>query len=123
MVGGDGLLQEVVTGLMRRPDREAVAAFPIGFVPCGIANTLGNALHVHPSKSEVNKIGQAALAIAQQTTRKVDVMEITNSKGQQIFATSCFGWGLVGSMLYKMERHKALGGMKYWSVTYKPKKK
>jgi len=114
VVGGDGLLQEVVTGLMRRPDREAVEQFPIGFIPIGTAGIMGSALHTHPDITATSKIGRAVLAVAQQKTRKIDVMEITNSKGQQIFATSCFGWGILGAMLNKIELHKGLGGQKYW---------
>ena len=113
-MGGDGLLQEVVTGLMRRPDREAVEQFPIGFIPIGTAGIMGSALHTHPDITATSKIGRAVLAVAQQKTRKIDVMEITNSKGQQIFATSCFGWGILGAMLNKIELHKGLGGQKYW---------
>lgn len=97
VIGGDGLLQEVVTGLMRRPDRERVVEMPISFIPVGTAATFGKALHTDPSETMQSKMGRAALAIVQETKKKVDVMEITNGAGQKIFAMSAFGFGFVGA--------------------------
>lgn len=44
-MGGDGLLQEVVTGMMRNPDRAGAVATPIGILPVGMANMYAHSLY------------------------------------------------------------------------------
>ena len=39
--GGDGTLDEVVTGMMKREDRD-----PIGYIPAGTTNDFANSLHI-----------------------------------------------------------------------------
>lgn len=39
--GGDGTIDEVVTGMMQRSDRD-----PIGYIPTGTANDFANSLHI-----------------------------------------------------------------------------
>ena len=41
--GGDGTLDEVVTGMMKRPKKERV---PIGYIPTGTTNDFANSLHI-----------------------------------------------------------------------------
>lgn len=77
VVGGDGLLQEVVTGLLRREDQEEVSRVPVGVIPVGSANMFARALHSHPSVTRTRLLGQAALTIAEHKTKKVDVMAVT----------------------------------------------
>ena len=39
--GGDGTIDEVVTGMMRRKDR-----VPVGYIPTGTTNDFANSLHI-----------------------------------------------------------------------------
>uniref|UniRef100_A0A8C2GS44 Acylglycerol kinase, mitochondrial n=1 Tax=Cyprinus carpio TaxID=7962 RepID=A0A8C2GS44_CYPCA len=45
IAGGDGTLQEVITGLLRRADEETFSKIPIGFIPLGSSNSLSQRLH------------------------------------------------------------------------------
>ncbi|KAG8535777.1 hypothetical protein GDO81_027809 [Engystomops pustulosus] len=45
VAGGDGTLQEVVTGLLRRTDQDSFSKIPIGFIPLGTTNTLSQTLY------------------------------------------------------------------------------
>ncbi|XP_070298749.1 sphingosine kinase 2-like [Salvelinus sp. IW2-2015] len=40
IVSGDGLLHEVINGLMERPDWELAIKTPVGILPCGSGNAL-----------------------------------------------------------------------------------
>ncbi|EGD76197.1 hypothetical protein PTSG_00903 [Salpingoeca rosetta] len=73
--GGDGLVSEVMTGLMNRADERA-KTFPIGIVPVGTANAMAHALDNNVAPSENDLISRAALAIAKGATRRVDVLDI-----------------------------------------------
>uniref|UniRef100_G3USM3 DAGKc domain-containing protein n=1 Tax=Meleagris gallopavo TaxID=9103 RepID=G3USM3_MELGA len=45
IAGGDGTVQEVVTGLLRRADEAAFSKIPIGFIPLGKTCTLSHTLY------------------------------------------------------------------------------
>ncbi|PIK47641.1 putative acylglycerol kinase, mitochondrial [Apostichopus japonicus] len=45
VVGGDGTLAEVITGLLRRSDAESCSNWPIGVIPVGVTNTLARLLY------------------------------------------------------------------------------
>lgn len=45
MVGGDGIVFEVVNGLFQRPDWEkALNELPLGVIPCGSGNGLAKSI-------------------------------------------------------------------------------
>jgi len=44
VVSGDGLIHEIINGLMKRPDRDEVLKIPIGIVPGGSGNALASAI-------------------------------------------------------------------------------
>ena len=99
---------------MRRPDRERVTSFPISFIPVGTASTFAKAVHTHPSETVQSKMGRAALAIVQETKGKVDVLEITNGAGQQIYALSSFGVGFIGAATEEAEDASYVKDHRYW---------
>eukprot|EP00038_Savillea_parva_P001365 m.103508 g.103508 ORF g.103508 m.103508 type:complete len:409 (+) comp10479_c0_seq1:358-1584(+) len=115
VLGGDGALQEVITGLMRRPDREAVSKLPIGVIPTGTANMFASALHTGEADDTAEgKAGWAALTVALQHTRKVDVLEVTTGEGEVVYALSALGWGAPGVMAASAERQAWLRSHRYW---------
>lgn len=46
-VSGDGLLYEVLNGLLDRPDWEEAVKTPVGILPCGSGNALAGAVNQH----------------------------------------------------------------------------
>eukprot|EP00039_Didymoeca_costata_P006212 m.88351 g.88351 ORF g.88351 m.88351 type:complete len:392 (-) comp13161_c0_seq3:190-1365(-) len=114
VIGGDGLLQEVVTGLMRRQDKNNVEKFPIAHIPIGVSNMLAEALHTNKSHTTTSKLGRACLSIAENKTKKVDVMQVSNKEGQTVYGVSCVGWGLTADAMSQAEDCGTLGSLKYW---------
>lgn len=51
VAGGDGLVSEVVSGLMDRNDGCMASGFPVGLVPSGTANAMANELDLFESES------------------------------------------------------------------------
>lgn len=111
--GGDGLVHEVVTGFMRRPDRDSVD-LTLGLVPSGTANAMAHELHAHSSKSHVALVGRAALAAARNHTRQVDVISCASSdeSTEIIYALSVFGWGMAGTVAKVADQMRWLPGQK-----------
>ena len=117
--------RKVVTGLMRRPDRDAVSKIPIGVVPCGSANMYATALHARSEegedpllaagrKTQEGRQGWAALTVALQRTRKADVLELTTHDGHKAYAMSTVGWGAAGVMVAEAEKQAWLRSQRYW---------
>lgn len=46
-LSGDGLLYEVLNGLLHRPDWEEAVKMPLGILPCGSGNALAGAVNQH----------------------------------------------------------------------------
>ena len=46
-VGGDGMLFEIVNGLMKRPDKETAINTPLGLIPAGSQNALAASCSGH----------------------------------------------------------------------------
>eukprot|EP01147_Barroeca_monosierra_P010898 gene10898-2973_t len=78
--GGDGLVSEVMTGLLNRDDSEEAKSFPVGIIPVGTANAMANSLDGGISRSEYDLISRSALAVAKGQTRLVDVLSILVSR-------------------------------------------
>lgn len=53
-VSGDGLLYEVLNGLLDRPDWEDAVRMPIGVLPCGSGNALAGAVNHHGGLSRLS---------------------------------------------------------------------
>uniref|UniRef100_A0A8C9F5F6 Acylglycerol kinase, mitochondrial n=1 Tax=Pavo cristatus TaxID=9049 RepID=A0A8C9F5F6_PAVCR len=75
IAGGDGTVQEVITGLLRRADEAAFSKIPIGFIPLGKTCTLSHTLYPE-SVNQVQHITNATLAILKGETVPLDVLQI-----------------------------------------------
>lgn len=101
---------------MRRPDREAVSKLPIGVIPVGSSNMFASTLHAdgEADHSTEGEAGWAALTVALQETKKVDVLELTTHDGHTAYALSAVGWGAPGVMAEQSEKQAWLRSHRYW---------
>uniref|UniRef100_A0A3B5QQS2 Acylglycerol kinase, mitochondrial n=1 Tax=Xiphophorus maculatus TaxID=8083 RepID=A0A3B5QQS2_XIPMA len=122
VAGGDGTLQEVITGLLRRPDQEAFSSTPIGFIPLGSHNSLSPSLHFL-SDNKVKDITAATLSILKGETVPVDVLQIKGEKEQPVFALIGLRWGAFRDVAAKISKYWYLGPLKtnaaHWFHTLK----
>ena len=75
VAGGDGTVMEVVTGLMRREDRDAAAQVPIGILPVGKNNLTAKSLFPG-AENQVRLLGEATMAVVRQLRRPTGVIEV-----------------------------------------------
>ncbi|XP_060932441.1 acylglycerol kinase, mitochondrial [Limanda limanda] len=122
VAGGDGTLQEVVTGLLRRPDQETFSNMPIGFIPLGSHNTLSPSLHLL-SNNKVQDITSATLSILKGETVPLDVLKIQGETDQPVFALTGLRWGAFRDVAAKISKYWYLGPLKsnaaHWFSTLK----
>ena len=75
VAGGDGTVMEVVTGLMRREDRDAAAQVPIGILPVGKNNLTAKSLFPG-AENQARLLGEATMAVVRQLRRPTGVIEV-----------------------------------------------
>nr|XP_056702717.1 acylglycerol kinase, mitochondrial [Euleptes europaea] len=111
IAGGDGTVQEVITGLLRRADEAAFSKIPIGFIPLGKTSTLSHTLYPE-SVSQVQHITDATLSILKGETIPVDVLQIKGNKDQPVFAVTGLRWGAYRDAGVKVSKYWYLGPLK-----------
>ncbi|KAJ8245380.1 hypothetical protein GJAV_G00270130 [Gymnothorax javanicus] len=123
VAGGDGTLQEVITGLLRRADQQvSFSNVPIGFIPLGSQNSLSPSLHFQ-TDNKVKHITGATLAILKGETVPLDVLQIKGEKEQPVFALTGLRWGAFRDVASSISKYWYLGPLKtmaaHWFSTLK----
>ncbi|XP_033049863.1 acylglycerol kinase, mitochondrial isoform X1 [Trachypithecus francoisi] len=111
VAGGDGTLQEVVTGVLRRTDEATFSKIPIGFIPLGETSSLSHTLFAE-SGNKVQHITDATLAIVKGETVPLDVLQIKGEKEQPVFAMTGLRWGSFRDAGVKVSKYWYLGPLK-----------
>uniref|UniRef100_A0A8B9RCJ0 Acylglycerol kinase, mitochondrial n=1 Tax=Astyanax mexicanus TaxID=7994 RepID=A0A8B9RCJ0_ASTMX len=122
VAGGDGTLQEVVTGLLRRNDEVSFSKTPIGFIPLGAHNSLCQSLHL-ATDNTVRRITSATLSILKGETVPLDILQIKSEKEQPVFAVMSIRWGSFRDVAESISKYWYLGPLKtraaHWFSTLK----
>lgn len=116
--GGDGTVNEVITGLLRRPDAEKLLNIPIAVIPLGRSNTICKLLS-EGSKSDTQAqwITEMTANLFSGKTVMVDVMKVQSEDGKDAYALTDFRWGSYRDAQAKQNKYWYWGGLKKY-VTY-----
>lgn len=106
-VSGDGLLVEVVNGLLARDDWETAVKMPIGVIPAGTGN--GMAKSLLDSVGDPFSAFNATLAIIRGHKRSLDVATVSQGK-TRYFSVLMLAWGLVADIDIESEKWRWMGG-------------
>ncbi|KAG6460209.1 hypothetical protein O3G_MSEX011842 [Manduca sexta] len=121
VAGGDGTLSETVTGLLRRNDE--ANRFPLGILPLGRTNSIGNTLF--PGGDGVEKVKQlidASMAIIKGNTVWKDVMRIDpvvtedETPTRPIYAMASIEWGAFRDTLAKRDKYWFCGSLREYAA-------
>ncbi|XP_077424160.1 acylglycerol kinase, mitochondrial [Vanacampus margaritifer] len=111
VAGGDGTLQEVITGLLRRSDQDSFSHIPIGFIPLGSENVLSSSLYIL-SDNKVKDITSATLSILKGETVPLDVLQIQSETEKPVFALMGLRWGAFRDVSATVSKYWYLGPLK-----------
>ncbi|CAG7898041.1 hypothetical protein HID58_029580 [Brassica napus] len=114
-VSGDGVLVEVVNGLLQRADWQTVFKLPIGVIPAGTGNGM--------IKSLLDAVGlqccanSATISIIRGHTRSLDVATISQGN-TKFFSVLMLAWGLVADIDIESEKFRWMGSarMDFYAV-------
>ena len=109
VVGGDGSLSEVITGLM-----QANSQCRVGLIPAGTGNSMANDLKIKDTKDAINRICKGAYQFLD--LAKVDMVAGLpgNQQGNMTrYSANLVTWGLGVDSTIKAEKMRWMGPMRY----------
>ncbi|XP_075392362.1 sphingosine kinase 2 isoform X1 [Tenrec ecaudatus] len=115
-LSGDGLLYEVLNGLLARPDWKEAVKKPVGILPCGSGNALAGAVNQHGGFASViglDLLLNCSLLLCRGGSRPLDLLSVTLASGSRCFSFLSVAWGFVSDVDIQTERFRALGSARF----------
>uniref|UniRef100_A0A8C1LCP4 Sphingosine kinase 1 n=1 Tax=Cyprinus carpio TaxID=7962 RepID=A0A8C1LCP4_CYPCA len=126
VLSGDGLLFEVVNGLMDRPDWEKAIQTPLGILPGGSGNALAASVH-HYTRVFVcllvlcraspvwgeDLLTSCGFLLCKGLVSKLDLISIRLSSGARLFSFLSLAWGFVADVDIESEQFRQLGALRF----------
>ncbi|XP_042639241.1 sphingosine kinase 2 [Orycteropus afer afer] len=115
-VSGDGLLYEVLNGLLDRPDWEEAVRMPVGILPCGSGNALAGAVNLHGGFAPalgLDLLLNCSLLLCRGGSHPLDLLSVTLASGSRCFSFLSVAWGFVSDVDIQSERFRALGSARF----------
>ncbi|TVU34874.1 hypothetical protein EJB05_16729, partial [Eragrostis curvula] len=109
-VSGDGVLVEVVNGILQRTDWEEAIKKPIGVVPAGTGNGMAKSL-LHAAR-ETYSVTNAVFAIIRGRRQPLDVCTILQGE-TKFFSVLLMTWGLVADIDIESEKYRWMGSARF----------
>lgn len=107
---GDGLVYEVVNGLMRRPDWEVAIKIPLGVIPTGSGNALSlSALY---ATGQPHDLTSSIFAVIRGKLLDLDICSVVTPT-EKLFAFLSVTWGLVSDVDIESEKFRFLGETRF----------
>lgn len=114
-VGGDGLLSEILQGLMSRKDWQVAILQPLGIIPGGSGNGL--------SASLLSRAGErfealnAGYSLAKGQVQELDLFTATNGDGKTMYGFLSFEWAFIADVDIKSEWYRYFGNLRFTIAT------
>ncbi|XP_065211930.1 sphingosine kinase 1-like isoform X2 [Planococcus citri] len=119
VIGGDGVLYEVMNGIMERPDwKNIINTIPFGIIPGGSGNGLAKSLAACTREPyDSNPVLISVLNILKGTPVPIDLVRI-ETQTEVAFSFLSFGWGLLADIDIESERLRMIGSPRFtiWSM-------
>jgi len=116
IVSGDGLVHEVINGLMDRQDRDEAIKMPIGIVPGGSGNALAAAIIYASFRKKKTKpkelLMDSLYEIARGRSRGLALMEVSQ-QDRKFISFLNIGWGFVADVDIESERYRLFGDARF----------
>ncbi|PKU84606.1 sphingosine kinase 2-like isoform X1 [Dendrobium catenatum] len=105
-VSGDGVLVEVVNGLLQREDWDTAIKVPLGIIPAGTGN--GLAKSILDAAGENYSIQNATFAVIRGHKRALDVTTVLQGN-TKFFSILMLSWGLIADIDIESEKYRWMG--------------
>ncbi|XP_030317822.1 sphingosine kinase 1 isoform X2 [Calypte anna] len=116
VMSGDGLLYEVVNGLMERPDWEETMKKPLCILPGGSGNALAASINHYAGNDHVAKkklLMNCAFILCKGLHTQMDLVSLSTASGKRLFSFLGFGWGFISDVDIDSEKYRRLGNARF----------
>ncbi|XP_013865612.1 sphingosine kinase 2, partial [Austrofundulus limnaeus] len=108
IMSGDGLLYEVVNGLLERSDCEEAIQTPLGILPSGSGNALAASVHYYsgaPPVTNEELLLSCGFLLCQGQVSRMDLVSVHLSSGPRLFSFLSLAWGFVADVDVESEKY------------------
>ncbi|XP_017283611.1 sphingosine kinase 1-like [Kryptolebias marmoratus] len=116
IMSGDGLLFEVINGLMEREDWQQAIQTPLGILPGGSGNALAASIH-HYSQSppawNEELLLSCGFILCKGLVGSLDLVSIHLASRQRLFSFLSLAWGFVADVDIESEKYRHVGAIRF----------
>ncbi|NXW90030.1 SPHK1 kinase, partial [Alopecoenas beccarii] len=116
IMSGDGLLHEVVNGLMERPDWADAMKKPLCILPGGSGNALAASINYYAGNDHVAKkklLTNCTFILCKGLHTQMDLVSLSTASGKRLFSFLGFGWGFISDVDIDSEKFRRLGNARF----------
>ncbi|XP_055077767.1 sphingosine kinase 1-like [Periophthalmus magnuspinnatus] len=116
IMSGDGLLFEVINGLLERPDWWEAIRMPLAILPGGSGNALAASVHHYSGSSPVSSeelLVSCGFLLCKGLVSRMDLVSIHLSSGARVFSFLSLAWGFVADVDIESEKYRHVGAARF----------
>ncbi|XP_060774634.1 sphingosine kinase 1-like [Neoarius graeffei] len=116
IMSGDGLLFEVVNGLMEREDWEKAIQTPLGVLPGGSGNALAASIHYYSGSKPVSSedlLVSCGFMLCKGLVSRLDLTSVCMASSQRLFSFLSLAWGFVADVDVESEKYRHVGAARF----------
>ncbi|XP_070838930.1 sphingosine kinase 1-like [Chaetodon trifascialis] len=116
IMSGDGLLFEVINGLLERADWEDAIRTPLGILPGGSGNALAASIHHYSGASPVSSeelLVSCGFLLCKGLVSRMDLVSIHLSSSPRLFSFLSLAWGFVADVDIESEKYRHVGAARF----------
>ncbi|XP_027480900.1 sphingosine kinase 1 isoform X1 [Zalophus californianus] len=121
VMSGDGLMHEVVNGLMERPDWETAIRKPLCSLPAGSGNALAASLNHYAGYEQVTNedlLTNCTLLLCRRLLAPMNLLSLQTASGLRLFSVLSLAWGFIADVDLESEKFRRLGEMRFTLGTF-----
>ncbi|KAM3923457.1 sphingosine kinase 1 [Leptodactylus fuscus] len=121
VMSGDGLMFEVINGLMERPDWAKAIKKPLAILPGGSGNALAASINHYSGHQQVTGtklLTNCAFILCRGHPVPLDIVSLTTSSQQRIFSFLSLAWGFISDVDIESEKYRFMGYARFSVGTF-----
>uniref|UniRef100_H0Y0C9 Sphingosine kinase 1 n=1 Tax=Otolemur garnettii TaxID=30611 RepID=H0Y0C9_OTOGA len=116
VMSGDGLMFEVVNGLMERPDWDTAIQKPLCSLPAGSGNALAASLNHYAGYEQVTNedlLTNCTLLLCRRLLSPMNLLSLQTASGMRLFSVLSLAWGFIADVDLESEKYRRLGEIRF----------
>ncbi|KAG8565641.1 hypothetical protein GDO81_012932 [Engystomops pustulosus] len=121
VMSGDGLMFEVINGLMERPDWAKAIKKILSILPGGSGNALAASINHYSGHQQVTGtklLTNCAFILCKGHPVPLDIVSLTTSSQQRIFSFLSLAWGFISDVDIESEKYRFMGYARFSIGTF-----